>query len=220
MTAADAAGSAGSADAVGSLGAPPQWPATTASVRLHDLFLRFNRWAVPVLRSPVGALFMNPLAGYAMLLRTRGRRSGAPRYAPLNYAIVDGAVYCLAGFGRRTHWFRNLCAEPRVAVRLPLRWVDGVAEEVMDPAERLRAVRAVLHGAGFAGFLVGANPWSVPDDVLLAKTAGLPVVRVRRVDGGPIVAGPADPGGWLWVPVVGAQLWFSRWLRRRLAGRR
>jgi deazaflavin-dependent oxidoreductase (nitroreductase family) len=163
---------------------------------------------------------MNPLAGYAMLLRTRGRRSGASRFAPLNYAIVDGAVYCLAGFGRRTHWFRNLCAEPRVAVRLPLRWIEGVAEEVTDPDERLRAVRAVLHAAGWAGFLVGANPWSAPDDVLRAKTAGLPVVRVRRVDGDSIVPGPADPGGWLWVPIVGAQLWFARRLRRRLVGSR
>ena len=28
------------------------------------------------------------------------------------YAILDGSVYCIAGFGAQTQWYRNIVADP------------------------------------------------------------------------------------------------------------
>lgn len=196
-------------------------PAPPYSERLHAAFNAFNRYAVPFLRRDLGVLFYNPVAGWVMLLTTRGRKSRLPRPAPLNYAIVDGAVCCIAGFGLRTHWYRNLLADPEVCVHLPLRSFAGRAETVEDRAVRLRAARAVLHAGGWAGFLIGTNPWTASDEELERRLAGIPVIRIVPRDGERVVAGPADPGGWLWVPIALAWVWgIRRALRllRRVTG--
>ena len=39
------------------------------------------------------------VGGRIMVLVHRGRKSGLQRYTPVNYAQVDGEVYCTAGFG-------------------------------------------------------------------------------------------------------------------------
>lgn len=76
-----------------------------------------------------------------VLLTTHGRRSGRPRTCALNYAVDDGTVYVMSGFGR-TDWIRNVEADPRVEVALGQdRWT-GAARMVTDPEERRRAMRA------------------------------------------------------------------------------
>jgi hypothetical protein len=50
----------------------------------------------------------------------------------VNYAIVDGEVYCTAGFGAVSDWYRNIRTNPEVEVWLPDGWWAGVAEEVTD----------------------------------------------------------------------------------------
>jgi len=52
-----------------------------------------------------------PLTGYIMVLKTTGRKTGRQRFTPVNYAILDGKVFCLAGFGKLAHWYRNLPAQ-------------------------------------------------------------------------------------------------------------
>ena len=54
-----------------------------------------------------------------MLVKTRGRRTGRMRYAPVNYAILNGCVYCMSGWRESSHWFRNLLADPRVTAVIP-----------------------------------------------------------------------------------------------------
>ena len=79
-----------------------------------------NRFAmVPQYRLGLGWLFGSPLSGWVMVLRTRGRRSGLVRHAPVEYAVVGGRLYCLASFGERTAWLLNLRADPWVEVILP-----------------------------------------------------------------------------------------------------
>lgn len=81
------------------------------------------------------------LRGRMVLLTTRGRRTGRPRTCALNYAVDDGTVYVMSGFGR-TDWIRNLEADPHVEVALGQdRWA-GDARMVVDPEERRRAMRA------------------------------------------------------------------------------
>ena len=185
---------------------------------LHRGFLSLNRYvALPVLRAGLAPFWCTPL-GYFVLLRTRGRRSGAVREAPLGYVICDGAVYVVAGFGRRTHWFRNIEADPHVEVVLPGRSFSGIAEEVSDPDERLRGMRRLLIALGPVGTATtGCDARTATDEAVLQRTRGLPLVRIRPTG---IAAGPFDPGGWAWVPYQLAVTWLSwralRWIAARV----
>lgn len=75
---------------------------------LSRSFRVLNRiYVIPAVKSGLGPLHANPLTGSWMLLRTTGRRTARKREAALGYAILDGAVYCSAGFGPRTQWPRT-----------------------------------------------------------------------------------------------------------------
>lgn len=174
-----------------------------------------NRLLLPLLRANLGALISNPLTGYLLILRTRGRRTGQLREAPLGYRILDGAVYCCAGLGASTAWYRNLLADPRVEVVLPGRTFHGLAEPVTDPDEWLRAYRALMASLGLVSRSMLGDLGRVDDATLLARHRSLPLVRIRP-DG--IVAGELDPGGRGWLAAAGAWL-VGLVLLRRLAGR-
>ena len=169
-------------------------------------FLRLNRWFVaPALRAGLGPLIGNPVTAHLMLLRTRGRRSGHVREAPLGYVIRDGFVYCVAGYGARTPWFLNLVDNSTVEVVLPGRTLRGVAEPVADDAEWLRAYRSLIGSFGLVGRLVDGGVDHLDDPKLLATHRVLPVIRIRSLDPpGPLRAGPWDPGGRGWLVVWGA----------------
>lgn len=164
-------------------------------------FLFVNRWFVrPALRSPLGRFVGNPVTAYLLLLRTRGRRTGLQREAPLGYLIRDGVVYCLAGYGVTTPWYLNLLDSPTVEVVLPGRTIRGVAEPVTDGAEWLRAYRALIGGFGLAGRLVGGDPRLLGDATLLTTHRSLPVIRIRSLEpSGPLLGGAWDPGGRGWL---------------------
>jgi len=178
--------------------------------RLRDI----TRWfMVPTFRLGLGSLIGGPLGGWVMILRTRGRRTGRPRFAGLDYVIEGGSIYCLAGFGRDTHWFRNLLADPNVELMLPGRTLTGTAEEVTDADERARVVPRIIRASGVPGFMIGCNPWTAGDERILELLTGIPLVRIRPTG---IASGPADPGGLLWV----AKVLLAVLLVRRLLGRR
>ncbi|HEX7490223.1 MAG TPA: nitroreductase family deazaflavin-dependent oxidoreductase [Candidatus Limnocylindrales bacterium] len=192
----------------------PEWIAGLLPV-MHDGFRAVNKYvSVPALRMGLGRYMSNPLTGYLMILRTRGRKSGEMRDAPLGYAIVGEHVYCVAGFGRKTHWFQNLQADARVEVILPSRAFSGLAEEVTDDDERRRVLPPLLRSMGVIAGMVGmGNPWHDSPAEIARKCEGMPLVRVRATG---IAAGPEDPGGRYWLlPVVGGTLLALLWLRGR-----
>jgi deazaflavin-dependent oxidoreductase (nitroreductase family) len=170
-----------------------------------DLVLRvLNRWfMVPVLQSGLGAWVGSPMGGYILLLRIRGRRSGRWRITPLSYLIADGAIWVMAGFGARTQWYRNLLADPVADVWLPGRTVRCTARTCADPGTRAAMLPRLTRAAGVPGALIGCNPWSASDERIVELLAGIPLVRLDP-SGGPIAAGPDDPGGyaWLWRQVA------------------
>lgn len=68
---------------------------------LRRFFWYLNRYLmVPMFRLGLGPVIGNPLSGYIMVIKTSGRKSGITRYSPVNYAILNGSVYCLSGYGR------------------------------------------------------------------------------------------------------------------------
>jgi hypothetical protein len=84
---------------------------------LRRAFLIVNSLFSPALERGLGALVSNPLTGYLLVLRTRGRRTGLMRAAPLGYVVLDGAIYCCAGFGETTAWYRNVQGSGRPGQR-------------------------------------------------------------------------------------------------------
>jgi deazaflavin-dependent oxidoreductase (nitroreductase family) len=177
---------------------------------MHGAFIGFNRWvAVPALRAGLGPLFSTPIAGSLMVLRTTGRKSGLPRDVPLGYAILDGSVYCIAGFGVRTQWYQNILAEPAVEVVLPIGAYRGRAEEVTDPDEWIRAFRLLMTNMGPIGRATTGDVRTASDDRLREMGRGLPLVRVRPTG---IGSGPADPGGLMWIPLQAAGALATVWL--------
>ena len=126
---------------------------------------------VPLHRAGLGAWVSTPIGGYMLLLRVRGRKSGAIRETPLSYAVLDGAVWVLAGFGPRTEWYRNLLADPHVEVWLPGGRHAGVATEELDPAVRARILPVLVRTMGAPAFMIGLNPWTAPDEAVIAALA-------------------------------------------------
>ena len=182
---------------------------------VHEGFTRGNKYvSVPALKMGLGRYISNPLTGYLMILRTRGRKSGEMRDAPLGYTIIGEYVYCVAGFGRQTHWVQNVLADPNVEVIVASRAFCGVAEEVTDEAERRRVLPALLRSMGMiAGMMGMGNPWRDAPEAIAAKCQGMPLVRVRATG---IAAGPEDPGGRYWVvPLAASALLTLWWLRGR-----
>jgi deazaflavin-dependent oxidoreductase (nitroreductase family) len=175
-----------------------------------------NRWLmVPALRAGLGAVFSTPLTGSMMLLRTTGRSSGLVREAPLGYVIREGAIYCCAGFGVVTHWYRNLQADPRVEVVLPSGLaVAGLAERVTDHDEWSRVFPEYVRALGMIGRATVGDARTATPDRLDAIREQLPLVRIRPVG---LASGPADPGGAQWAIVQGAiTVAFLIFLRRLL----
>lgn len=179
---------------------------------LRRFFRRLNRAVMlPVLRLDLAPLLANPLTGYLAILTTTGRRSGLPRATPVNYAILDGRVYCVAGWGRTTHWFANLLQNPRVELRMPGMTLSGLAEEVTDRQEARRAIVAVARNAGIGLAFDGLNPLTASDAAILTRNGWMPVVRIRLMG---IAGGPYDPGGKGWLAPA---LALVAWLIRRVA---
>jgi deazaflavin-dependent oxidoreductase (nitroreductase family) len=170
---------------------------------MEEVLMRRAFWVlnkffmVPMIRLGLLPFMGTPVTGWVMMLTTTGHKTGKRRFTPVNYALINGDVYCLAGFGHRAHWYRNIQADAHVEAWLPSRPVAGRAEEVADPDERLGAIRQVLKNSGFATFLFGGiNPFRIPDDRLREKVEDYCVIRIRPSGVG---SGVGDPGGLLWV---------------------
>lgn len=188
---------------------------------MHAAFLALNRWmAAPLLRAGLGAWAGTPIGGYVLLLRARGRTSGAVRDVPLSYLVTDGAAWVCAGFGERTQWYRNVAADPRVEVLLPGRAVACVATDGRDPTVRVRVLPALVRAVGLPGMLGGVR-LGASDAEILEAYAWIPLVRLRPL-GDPLVAGPDDPGGtaWIWRQAVVVALVLLGVARLRAAARR
>jgi len=169
-------------------------PLLAANNRWRRIFKRFNRFMLLMWRLGLGR-WINAwpaVGGRIMVLGHTGRRSGLRRQTPLNYAQGNGDIYCTAGFGPGSDWYRNLLANPEVEVWLPGGRRTGRAEDISGCAGHVRLLRQVLIASGFAARLAGINPCSISDAELQKLAADYRLVRIRLA--GPVTAlSPAEP---------------------------
>ena len=179
-------------------------PATFETMR--RVFNRMNRGMVFLWRFGFGWMMdlWPAVFGRLMVIEHVGRRSGRPYRTPVNFTPSDGHVYCLAAFGERTDWYRNLLAQTQAAVWLPDgRWT-ATASDVTDDPRRLELTRQVLKDSGLAAPLFGLHPRRMSDAELLAATAAYRLVRISPDRPAPRWDGPGDLV-WVW-PIVGVAL--------------
>lgn len=185
---------------------------------LRQLFKYGNRFMVLLFRLGLGNWGNRPETSQVMVLVHKGRKSGLTRKTPVNYAIVDGEIYCTAAFGSRADWYRNVMADPNVEVWLGDGWYDGVAAEVADDdPQRNYLMRQVLIASGFAALLfAGIDPKTLAEDKLIDLTAPYRLIRIHRTAPRTGPGGPSDLA-WVWpaMTFVLMALLFGR--RRKVA---
>jgi deazaflavin-dependent oxidoreductase (nitroreductase family) len=186
-----------------------------AFANTRTAFKGFNRFMLLLWRLGLGR-DVNSLPGVMgriMVIVHKGRKSGLRRFNPVNYAIVEGDVYCMAGFGSVSDWYRNILADSQVEVWLPDGWWEGRAEEMTNTENRLDLVRQLMVASGLVARLIGVDPGVISDAELAAATVDYRLVRIRR--GGPRT-GAGGPGDLAWVwPYTVFGLLLALLLRRR-----
>jgi deazaflavin-dependent oxidoreductase (nitroreductase family) len=120
--------------------------------------------------------------GRIMVIKHRGRRSGKEYLTPVNYAIVDGQIYCTAGFGSISDWYRNMLANPRVELWLPEGKRQFCAEDVSAAPERLFLLRQIIIASGFAGPLFGIDQKKLDENQLDVATRNYRLVHFINME--------------------------------------
>lgn len=72
------------------------------------------------------------------LLETTGRRSGQPRVVAVGNGLVGNTFWIVTEHGYRSHYVRNIQADPAVRVKVGGRWREGRAVLLPDDDPRAR----------------------------------------------------------------------------------
>lgn len=176
-------------------------PALTLQVR--QAFKYGNRFMVLLWRLGL-AKYINispETIGRIMVLVHVGRKTGAVRRTPVNYCIANNDIYCTAGFGAVSDWYRNILKNPQVEIWLPEGWWQGKAEDVSNHPDRGELLRQVLIASGFAAHSVGLEPKTMTLEEIEAATREYKLIRIRRTTA---CTGPGGPGdlAWVWPAVT------------------
>jgi deazaflavin-dependent oxidoreductase (nitroreductase family) len=112
--------------------APLDLPAPTRRQQVTSLFHRH-------VANPVMRRLSRYVPGQAVI-ETVGRLTGLPRRTPVGGRVIDGSFWLVSDHGLRSHYVRNIQANPRVRLRIGARWYAGTAHLVPDddPHARLR----------------------------------------------------------------------------------
>jgi deazaflavin-dependent oxidoreductase (nitroreductase family) len=119
--------------------------------------------------------------GRVMIIKHRGRKSGKEYLTPVNYAEVEGQIYCTAGFGSVSDWYRNILANPQVELWLPEMNRGACAEDISDSPKRSFLLRQVIIASGFAGPLFGVNPKKLNDEEFDRATKDYRLVHFKFI---------------------------------------
>jgi deazaflavin-dependent oxidoreductase (nitroreductase family) len=165
----------------------------------RQFFKYFNHFMIAMWRLGLGGMinFWPEVVGRIMVIQHIGRRSGLPRRTPVNYARIGEVIYCVAGYGEKTDWYRNVIANPQVEIWLPDGWWRGIAEELIGEARHIDLIRQVLVASGFAARAAGINPHQLDDAALDKLTAAYRLMRIQPVSARTGLGGPGELA-WVW----------------------
>lgn len=166
---------------------------------LRQGFKSFNQFMLLLWRLGLGS-WLNAwpeVGGRIMVITHTGRKTGLRRRTPVNYVPLAEDLYCTAGFGPGSDWYRNILTNPQVEVWLPNGWWQATAEDVSESPARLAILRQVLVASGFAARSMGIDPLTASEEELQAATADYRLVRIHRTAP---CTGPGGPGdlAWIW----------------------
>jgi deazaflavin-dependent oxidoreductase (nitroreductase family) len=135
---------------------------------LRKILHAFNPFMIIMWKLGMGRMIniWPAVIGRIMVIKHRGRKSGKEYLTPVNYAIVDGEIYCTAGFGSISDWYRNMLVNSNIELWLPQGWRKARAEDISDSPKRLFLLRQVIIASGFAGPLFGINQKKLDDEQL------------------------------------------------------
>jgi deazaflavin-dependent oxidoreductase (nitroreductase family) len=138
---------------------------------LRKVFHALNHFMVWMWKIGWGRMmnFWPAVIGRIMVIKHHGRKSGREYLTPVNYAPVNGELYCTAGFGAISDWYKNIMANPQVELWLPEGKRNARAEDISEAHNRLFLLRQVIIASGFAGPLFGVDP-KKPDEQFDAMT--------------------------------------------------
>jgi deazaflavin-dependent oxidoreductase (nitroreductase family) len=167
--------------------------------KLRQVFKSINKFMLFMWRLGMGRWFGLWAEGWGqiMVITHTGRRTGKRYRTPVNFAIVDGEVYCSAGFGTVADWYRNIIANPEVEIWLPESWWAGKATVVTGSERQLEIMRAVITASGFVGPLFGLDVSKMDDETLREVTKSYKLIHIQRERA---CTGPEGPGdlSWIW----------------------
>ena len=145
---------------------------------LRRIFKLLNYCMVFLWKIGMGPLINCWPAGFGriMVIKHVGRKSGKIHLAPVNYAPLEGEIYCAAGFGAGADWYRNIMAYPGVELWLPDGKFSAQAEDVSDCPQRLHLLRQIIIASGFAGPLFGVSP-KITDEKLAQATSDYRIIH-------------------------------------------
>ena len=148
---------------------------------LRKVFQSINRFMVFMWKIGLGkAINIWPAGiGRIMVIKHRGRKSGKEYLTPVNYATVDGEIYCMVGFGSGSDWYRNILASPQVELWLPGGRHTACGEDTSDSPRRVFLLRQVLMASGFAAPMFGIDPRQLSDEELAAVSTAYHLVHFR-----------------------------------------
>lgn len=99
-----------------------------------------------------------------VLLETTGRTSGEPRRTPVGGTRVGQEFWLVSEYGDKSHYVRNIMADPRVRVRIKGTWHTGTAHPVPEDDPRAR-LKSLPKGNSAMVRLVGTNLLTVRVDL-------------------------------------------------------
>jgi hypothetical protein len=182
---------------------------------LRYAFKPMNKFMVAMWRLGLGR-WINAwpeVSGRIMVIRHVGRKTKLPRLTPVNFTFYQGDVFCTAGFGAGSDWYRNVLQDPVVEVWLPDGWWIGIIEDADDRLDRIDRMRQVLIASGIVAPLFGVYPATATDDELEKLISDYRLLRIRLIEPRTGRGGPGDLA-WIW-PAATLVLLLIMSLRRR-----
>lgn len=162
---------------------------------------RYGRWLLrlPLVlyRLGLGDL-MN--AANIMILGTRGRKSGSPRYTSIEFRRHGSKIYIVSAWGERPHWFGNLQAAPEVLVQQGRKHFAARATAVDNPGEALRVLHLFRRRAPFVYDPIIARLSArerVDARSLPEVSREITIVRLDPLTNAPAI--PPLPGDYAWI---------------------